>query len=283
MISKKIAILFHERDRQKLYHRYMITKYADIWRRDGLEVEYVFGTSKFVPADLAILHIDLSVVSEQYLAFAQQYPKVLNGKIKDIRKSSFSKIIIGKNDAYDGKVIVKTNLNAAGMPEWKRRTSLQKLSSKLLQLISNSQKSIKPAKNYKVYKQFGDVPQEDIDNPDMIIEKFIPEIEEDYYFIRTYLFFGDRMSCHRLRSTSPVVKSHTVIDFALIDPHPDVVAMTKKLHFDFGKFDYVVHHGKPIIFDINKTPGSGSNYFKATPEINEMRRRRAEGLYAYFD
>lgn len=283
MIGKKIAILFHERDRQKLHHRYMITKYADFWRHDGLEVEYVFGTGRFTPADLAILHIDLSVVPEQYLAFAQQYPKALNGKIKDIRKSSFSSITVGKDDDFDGKVIVKTNLNAAGMPEWKRRSSLQKLSTKLLRLISDGKKSIKPTKNYNVYKRFGDVPQKDIDNPEMIIEKFIPETEGDYYFIRTYLFFGDRMSCHRLRSTSPVVKSHTVIDFELIDPHPDVVAMTKKLHFDFGKFDYVVHDGKAIIFDVNKTPGSGGNYFKATPEINEMRRRRAEGLYAYFD
>jgi hypothetical protein len=89
-MQKKIAILFHENEKNPR-PGYLISYFADLWREEGNEVIFLFGVKKFVPADLIIVHVDLSVVPDKYLAFAQQYPIVLNGEVKDIRKSTFSK------------------------------------------------------------------------------------------------------------------------------------------------------------------------------------------------
>ncbi|HEX2882002.1 MAG TPA: hypothetical protein VHO25_20930, partial [Polyangiaceae bacterium] len=60
-----------------------------------------------------------------------------------------------------------------------------------------------------------------------------------------------------------------------------VLALRKKLGFDMGKFDYVIHEGKPVVFDTNKTVGAQPG--TPSPEQQRVRRQRAEGLYAYFE
>jgi hypothetical protein len=97
--------------------KYAIANLADIWRKSGLQVVMLFGTKKYVPADLAIVHVNLSVVPEDYLAFARRYPAVLNGHVRDIRKSAISQNLLLPDSLYEGPVIVKTDLNSAGMPE----------------------------------------------------------------------------------------------------------------------------------------------------------------------
>ena len=68
----KIAIIFHEKDRRDdWFKRYMIMEYVPIWRELGLGTEVLFGVRQQSDADLAILHIDLSVVPERYLEFAR--------------------------------------------------------------------------------------------------------------------------------------------------------------------------------------------------------------------
>ena len=56
--------------------------------------------------------------------------------------------------------------------------------------------------------------------------------------------------------------------------------MRRELNFDYGKFDYVIHKGKVILFDINKTTGAGG--IPVTPELLAIRRYRATGIYNYF-
>ena len=113
-VGKRIVIIFHEQQRHWAVDRYLISKMADLWHEDGLEVRYVFGVDEFVHADLAILHVDLSVVPEEYLELASRYPITLNGRVRDIRKSSFSKNLLAPHDDFNGKVIVKTDLNHGG-------------------------------------------------------------------------------------------------------------------------------------------------------------------------
>jgi hypothetical protein len=40
----------------------VITRFADSWREEGFDVRYLFGARRFVPADLVIVHVNLSVV-----------------------------------------------------------------------------------------------------------------------------------------------------------------------------------------------------------------------------
>src|SRR5438876_1674546 len=117
MSPKTIGILFHEKNRKRHLSGYAITFLAEFWSQDGHRVHYLFGTRKFVPADLLLVHVDLSVVPDEYLEFASRYPIALNSDVKDIRKSQISTNLVKQDDVYSGKVIVKTDLNFGGSPE----------------------------------------------------------------------------------------------------------------------------------------------------------------------
>jgi hypothetical protein len=93
MVKREIAIIFHENDKGRAQH-YAITYLAEMWQERGINPIFIFGTKRFVPADLAILHVNLSIVPDEYIEFAHMYPIVLNGMVKDIRKSSFSDHLI---------------------------------------------------------------------------------------------------------------------------------------------------------------------------------------------
>ena len=56
--------------------------------------------------------------------------------------------------------------------------------------------------------------------------------------------------------------------------------LRQELGFDYGKFDYVVHDGRPVLLDANKTTGAAG--LPLTPELVAARRYRAEGLYSFF-
>ena len=114
---RRIAVLFHRKDRGRKIASYVVHDLAECWRRAGHHVAYLFGTDRMEPADLLLVHVDLSVVPDEYLAFAARYPIVLNGLVKDIRKSAFSTARLDASDDWDGPVIVKTDLNNAGRPE----------------------------------------------------------------------------------------------------------------------------------------------------------------------
>src|SRR6266513_2050358 len=114
---RTIAILFHENNRKEDLSSYAIAFLAEFWQQDGNQVRYLFGTRKFVPADLLLIHVDLSVVPDEYLEFASRYPIALNRAAKDIRKSQVSTNLVRQGDSYLGRVIVKSDLNYGGFPE----------------------------------------------------------------------------------------------------------------------------------------------------------------------
>ena len=54
--------------------RYFLREIVEIWQQEGLRVSVLNGLDTHVDADLAILHINLTVVPEDYLAFIRRYP-----------------------------------------------------------------------------------------------------------------------------------------------------------------------------------------------------------------
>ena len=64
-----------------------------------------------------------------------------------------------------------------------------------------------------------------------------------------------------------------------IEPHLEIVEAQRRLKFDYGKFDYVIHDGQPVLLDANKTTGADRI---RSPELNARRRHRANGIYSYF-
>ncbi|HWD91336.1 MAG TPA: hypothetical protein VG938_03215 [Verrucomicrobiae bacterium] len=270
-MAHKIAVLFHEKQRgQEL--NYLVHHYAEFWREDGHEVVFIFGTSQFIPADLIIVHVDLTVVPAEYLAFAHRYPIVLNGDIKDIRKSTYSGLLVRPSDGYSGKVIVKSNFNFAGSPERALNVPLDPRG------VSSSY--FWSPQDYQVYQNPGVVPALLFDDPNVVVERFQPEFHDGLYYMRAMLFLGDRATCTRFASREPIVNGSTQISSEHVEPHPEMMQLAKAMKFDYGKFDYVLHEGKPVLLDANKTTGGVTA--STDPKKVAGRRYRAEGLYQYF-
>ena len=93
------------------------------------------------------------------------------------------------------------------------------------------------------------------ERPDLVIEKFMPEVEPDGYAARFWSFCGDAERCTRYVSPHPLVKAEDTIRSEKVPVPDEMRALRERLGFDYGKFDFVVHAGKPVLLDANKTPG----------------------------
>jgi hypothetical protein len=198
---------------------------------------------------VAVLHINTTVVSEAYVALLQRYPRVVNGRVLDISKRLFSENIITVDDPWEGPVIVKTNANFGGLPEANARAAAAKL---------GRGSDIPPTpliRRYPVYPSLREVPPPHWRDPALIVERFIPELDEQGNFcVRVWTFFGDQQRCSLWRSADRLVKSHNAIQRERIEPPRTLHSWRKRLGFDFGKFDFVVHEGREILLDVNRTP-----------------------------
>lgn len=263
----RIAVLMHQNARALPLTRYSITHLAYRWANDGNKVMFIFGDKQFVPADIAIVHVDLSVVPNSYLELANRYPIVINGRVRDIRKSNISKNLLSYGNPYPGKVIVKSNLNFAGMPE------------RIVMATDNQQNQMdfKLPKDYRIYDNISEVPEKYFNNIRFVIEKFLPEREDDFFCVRNYLFLGDQTICYKSMSHKPVINGSAWESIEIVEPHPEVLAWREELHFDYGKFDYVLHEGKPILLDANKTVGVPPKFHA----LEEIWNKRAKGLYSF--
>ena len=282
-----IALLFHEFERNPA--QYIVHHLAGFWRDAGHDVKYLFGTRRFEPADIILVHVNLSVVPERYLRFASRYPKALNGAIADVRKSRLSTLLLQQGDQWPGPVIVKSDLNYGGLPEktlgrsWlERRSSFaRRLRAAIERRLPNSNTPFSESAQYKVLDSISDVPPAWFSARDVVVEKFLPEMENGLYHLRIHQALGDRSSCFRLASGSPIVKAGNSIGGIDVDPHPEVIEWRRQLGLDYGKIDYVVIDGTPILLDVNKTTGANGTYL----DSDDVRRRRqhlAEGLYTFF-
>jgi hypothetical protein len=109
---------------------------------------------------------------------------------------------------------------------------------------------------YPIYDRLVDVPDETWADPDMVVERFLPERDELGYHIRTWVFFGDREISRCLRGDDPWVKALNSADIPALDIPDFIRAERARLGLDYGKFDFVIHNGDPVLFDANKTPGA---------------------------
>jgi hypothetical protein len=86
---------------------------------------------------------------------------------------------------------------------------------------------------------------------------------------------GASETCSRCVSAEPVVKGADVIVRELA-PVPDELRERRtRLGFDYGKFDFVLHDGKPVLFDANFTPTVPENL---SEELSLSAKELARGL-----
>ena len=284
----QIAVLFRKIDEGIDLSCYTIHHIAEFWRARGLNVVYVFGVEKHVPADLIIVHIDFSIVPQEYIDYAANYPIALNAQLRNVCKSEFSESLLEPDSDWDGKVIVKSNLNHGGIQEQIHRAALNQPSldvyrravSKAKRMMGWEPQFLDPY-DYKIFDDVSRVPRPWFRASNAIIEKFLPEIDDDLYHIRMFQVLGDHWVCERLASPDPIVKGGNCIDVESVEPEKEVFEWRNRLKLDYGKLDYVVINGKPILLDINKTTGATGLINKK--ENDKKRRHLSEGIFSYFE
>jgi hypothetical protein len=274
-MRRRIVILMQENARFGRLGRwldrpnYFVAQLARHWRGEGIEVRYLYDPARPMPGDLLFVHVDLSVVPEACIELAKSYPAAVNAKVRDIRKSVISRQIVRPDDDWDGPVIVKSDLNHAGFPEG--RFSAARRPASLAMIGSPG--------DYPVYPHRREVPAAYFDDPDLVVERFLPERIGGRYCVRSYTFLGDREDTFILYSSHPAVKMGSVTGVEFTEVHPDIRKRRQAMGFDYGKFDYVVRDGQAILFDANKTPG---RLPVRDADTAARVRRRAAGIHALF-
>jgi hypothetical protein len=256
----KIAVLLHEEE--PLPEAYFIWHLCASWRRNGIEVEFVKGVKRPIEADVIFPHVDLSVMPARYVEFLSRYPKVVNRGVTDISKRVVSENLVGPDTPVEGPVIVKTNLNFGGMPERLLQPGvggrkLRRLSYQVADRLAAHLPGLWGfgSNCYRVYPSVRRVPPRVFQNKALVVERFVPEKEGDLYCSRVYVFLGDQHDNIRMKSKDPVVKRDSAQALEHLPVPEEIVARRRELGFDYGKFDYVVHRGRPILLDANSTPG----------------------------
>lgn len=267
-MSKTIAILVHERTTREMMRRYFIWQLVACWVRNGLAVRSVHRNTPLKPADLLIVHVDLSVVPDAYLDIARQYPVAINSGVRDIRKRSFSRLLVTPDSDWEGPVIVKTNLNSAGLPERNLGCSLGE----------DDPGGVVGPTGYAVYPNRSRVPRHLLGRRGIVLEKFLPERRNGSNCIRSYNFLGDAEVTFMAYSKHSIIKLENISSMEVIETDPGIREIRQKMGFDYGKFDYVVHDGEVILLDANKTPG---HLEITSPDLQQIVERRAEGVYSF--
>ena len=284
-----ILVLFHENATRLSIQSSGVYSMANSWRRQGCRVTFQFGPKDRVPADLIFVHVDLSVVPEEYLDYASGYPRAVNGDVRDIRKSTVSEQLIKETSNWPGPVIVKTDLNHGGHPEFLLGDGSGSftgiLSRKIRSMVSRNRQIA--TRTYRVHQNRHQVPKAVWNRPDLVVERFCPELNDGRYHVRMYRFLGTCGTCRRASSTHPIVKSQTTEGFEYVEPDPKVFHWKDKFKLDYGKLDYVVHRGEAVLIDVNKTPGIGRKlglpqavYFSKARQRDEI---RARGIFEFLD
>jgi len=287
---RSIAILFHERLRHAATTGYRIWSLVENWRARGIRVDAVYGTSREIDADLLIPHVDLSYTPDAYWNLIQRHPNVVNRRVRDIRKRTLSAILVQRDDAWDGPVIVKTNMNCRGlMDAWldggerwrglfgggftRRLVSLPGLDA----LRFGSARTLG---RYHIFERRRDVPPRVWNNPALVVERFVPELRDDgRYVLRNWTFFGSYEHTRLFVGPDPWVKGANSEMLRVEVPPPEAIARAReRIGLDYGKIDYVVHDGEPYLLDVSPAPGMTG---RDMPGRQQRALRMSEGLEWY--
>lgn len=280
-VTRKIAILTHAND-NFAGGNYLLAYLADAWQRAGIAIAVLRGTNHFEPADALILHVNLTVIPDDYLAFCERYSVVINGGVHDTSKRRVSMNLVCTRDSYDGAVIVKTDRNFGGYPELHlaNLTPVQRLIRKLQWRLPWSWTGYLCPDAYPIFPACKDVPRSVWHNPRLVVEKYRPECEGNFYCLRHWVFFGACEINLRAFSRHPIVKADNVEHREYGLPVPaHLRALRRKLGFDYGKFDYAMIDGEVVLYDANRTPTFNSK--NPSPQQRYIVTEIAKGIQTF--
>lgn len=229
----------------------------------GLDVRVVKGLSKLEAADLVVPHINLTVTPRDYQAALETLPNVLNRGLYDISKRRISTQLLNRGDDWDGPVIIKTNQNSGGKSDRRivrlQRPMVRRMTERLQRRWTRQRLSplrlVAERAEYQVLNSVADVPPAIWSDPELVVERFLPERDDRLYYVHWYIFIGNRYRCIRAGAPHPLVKLSSVAYRETGVPIPPQVLEFRRRHrVDFGKIDFVMHEGTPVVLDLNRTP-----------------------------
>lgn len=257
---------------------YLLMRVADRWRALGLDVKTRRLTEPPGSADISFLHVDRSVIGPDLVAPHDRNGPVINARVLDITKRHISKLLCEADDPYDGPVILKSDLNSGGGPE-RVRTARPDLARRVL-------RSWRRRLTWRFSRQLGDyefpvlpnvkaVPGWVWKSESIVVERFVPERDGNFFVTRSWTFLGDRDNVLVKRTRGHVSKAEELVDYTFDESVPPPLrALRETLGFGFGKFDWVIHDGAPILLDANRTPA----FYTVTDRHPEMIEALAAGI-----
>lgn len=228
--------------------RYMIDDVLTELKNRRHSVAVVKGIPTKRLGDVAIMHVDATFVSAEYIDYGSSFPLCLNLGANDISKRKVSAALLEPDEQWNGPVIVKTNLNARGVPEW----SLNERARRKGHVVPFPGTDAK--RDYQIFQSRATVPSDIADDPELVVERFMPEVEKDGFALRIWVFCGEAERCTRYVSPKNLVKARDTIRREAVSVPDDLRKRRRELKFDYGKFDFVVHDGQTVLLDANKTP-----------------------------
>lgn len=278
-MKKTILIVTLENSPDFKNTRSLLAHLSLAWEAQGNVVKVLQGTNQPPKADIAISHIDLTNVPDEYSVLLEKYPSTINIKVTSISKALISQNLLGKSDSYEGEVIVKTVNNFGGVPEL--------IHSSKSGLVQNTMLSGRPWKrveyldtnDYPRFSSINDVPHGIWQNSRLIVEKFLPEKDaKGNFYLRYWIFLGDKEISVLHKSQKAIVKD-TDHNSRIITEVPDELRIIRKdIGIDYGRMDYGIVNGKPVVYDINSTPACGENQLEL---IGSKLAELADGIKLY--
>ncbi|MHC4262568.1 MAG: hypothetical protein ACYSWX_08615 [Planctomycetota bacterium] len=255
----KILVLHHENQPRETEAHYLVSPMGAMWSSWGCAVRHQFGVAQEADADIVIVHVDLSVVPDEYLEYALKFPCRVNVGLTDIRKSRISRNLVTLDDDFLGPVIVKTDLNHGGTPEVRLGIRAAR-SPGLLDRVKGRLGLRNPLlmngpHDYCVYERKADVPRAVFDDPSLVVERFLGESATSGFLHRRYLFFGD-VEINQSWSGRNAVNhgDHAQEELPTGEVPEELRRLRAELKADFGKIDYAIVDGEAQAFDVNRTP-----------------------------
>jgi hypothetical protein len=258
------------------------------WADQGCRILAHRGVRAPPPADLAILHVPLTHIPQRYLDLTSRYQRTVNGAVADVSKRRVSADLLREDDLYDGAVMVKTDLNHAGMVERRLRRRARSWPRRAISAMERWLPphwfGCLPENRYLVFGAKHEVPRWVWRCRGLVVQPLHVERRGGLFALHQWYFLGDHDCVSTFLSHDPVVKLSSVVErLPLHKDVPDAIRRRRtELKFDFGKFDYVIADGVPVLLDANNTPNEGRGG-QVHPRVRAICAAIAGGLHAFLD
>ena len=264
------AFLFRKQKDGPLTSPYLLFDVLQHLQKIGHTIRIVRGPNA-PPGDAAFYHVDSTVAPREYVEIADRYPLAINFRTGDISKRKISRLLLGKGDSWAGPAIVKADLNNRGIIEDLHNRRAANAGRPV------PHPGVIPSGKYVVLGSLTDVDEDVWSDPTLVVEKFVAEPDEQGFALRTWVFMGPRERCTRFVTADRISKAADVLKYEPVEVPEQLRAERERLGFDFGKFDFVMHEGGPVLLDANRTPGIAQ---AIRPMMKKGALNLAEGLHA---